>query len=820
MCDFSSLAASLETLVKLNFPYRSPGFGDKTRAMVKHSLALSALLLAACSIESQSPRELGTTSQSLSQVLQDEEEPNSTTATATPLSFDANGAAVVRATLSPTADADLYSFSASMNDRIYAGTMTAWAAPSQDSLLELLASDGTTVIEEDDDDGVFAQFSSSIAGAQITGAGSATYYLRVKPFSTGVIRPYDLHVQRHSGSPVAETEPNGNGGSFQALPASKWVSGALADATDVDGFIIPATAGDTITVSLDLDPERDGGWDGQISLQSFGSTPGSVIANNNATVSAPFSEALYVTVNETGDYGVTVSSAASAFGTYHLSVTVDPKASTPSGSTCTLYTSTDIPVVIPAGPGAITSDLTVPNGAGRVGWMEVGLNIDHNRMADLNVDLIAPDGNSVGLFEASGSTIAGVQTTMTLVIDESAATPINSLGNTLTKLRVQPTSPHRLTWFNGQAATGTWTLNVNDTTGTNSGTLQGWSLRICTLPALSNSCPANTARTTVYSTDFEDDDGGFSHEGTADEWELGTPSLAPIDSCASGTECWKTDLDGTYTISSTSDLISPTIDLSNAAGSVNVTWMQKSNIEPTYDKATAAIRKANNADPSTLWEWQDGTNTTDPLETAGWGLHAATVSGFAGEDVELVFNLTADTTTNRSGLAIDDVTVTACIYVCGDGTELGTEECDDGNTDNGDGCDEKCQDEVATPDAGGPDAGLATDGGSDSGAGGSAGNSAGGNGGTPANGDDAGNVAGNGNGGNSGAGGTMERPPIDFPDTAGTGGTAGANPTAQPEEDSGCGCKVAGRSSTQQSWSGLALVAVLATAAARRRKRL
>jgi cysteine-rich repeat protein len=183
----------------------------------------------------------------------------------------------------------------------------------------------------------------------------------------------------------------------------------------------------------------------------------------------------------------------------------------------------------------------------------------------------------------------------------------------------------------------------------------------------------------------------------------------------------------------------------------------------------------------------------------------------------LVVNLTADTTTNRSGLAIDDVTVTACIYVCGDGAELGTEECDDGNTDNGDGCDENCQDEVATPDAGGPDAGLATDGGSDSGAGGNAGNSAGGNGGTPANGDDAGNAAGNGNGG---AGGTMERPPIDFPDTAGSGGTTGANTAPQPEEDSGCGCKVVGRSSTQQPWPGLALTALLATAAMRRRRRL
>jgi cysteine-rich repeat protein len=785
--------------------------------MVKHSLILSSLLsgllLAACSRESADAPQLGKLQQPLSQVLQSETDDNDISTGATPLLIDGNGVALVRANALPAADVDWYSFSATAGDRIYAATMTAWSADGiiPDSQLDLVGNDGITIIETDDDEGSFSNYASSIAGARILTSG--TYYLRARAFGSTPLRPYDLHFQRRSGVPTAEAEDNGP--TAQNLPASHWVSGAISAAGDTDNFLFSANAGDTVYLGLDLDPERDGfDWNGKISLSPFGTGQAAISANNTSLRSAPFSESLFVTVNETGDYWATVSNGeGSSTGTYNLSVTVDPKAGDPIGSTCTTYPSTDVPVTITAGPSTVTSEITVPGSAGRVGTLEVALNIDHNRMEDLNVSLTAPDGNTIGLFNAVGSPTAGVQTTMNLVLDDTAATPIDYLDNTVARMRAQPTAAHRLEWLNGQTVAGTWTLNVNDTLAGNGGTIQGWSIRVCTMTTSSSSCPGGTARTPVLSEDFEDDGGGFTHSGASDEWERGTPSLAPISSCASGTNCWKTDLDGTYSPSSNATLVSPTVDLSNTAGSLIVTWMQKSNIESAMkDKATVAIREGDDTNSTTLWTWLGANGATGDQEAAGWGLHQAVVPGYSGGNAELVFNLTADTGVQWTGLAIDDVVISACVYVCGDGAELGAEECDDGNTDNGDGCDENCQEETsavadagdsgATDIDGGPnhDAGLA------------------GNAGAPMTGDDAGNPSSGGNdGGDTSTGGTLARPPIDFPDSAGSGGTSAA-PTAGADENSGCGCKLVG-SATEQPWSAWALSAMLGAAIVRRRRR-
>lgn len=110
-----------------------------------------------------------------------EVEPNGTTATASPLG---GSNLVVRAPLWPNGDIDFYSFTATAGDRVYVATMTSGAAGSStDSQITLLASDGTTVIEFDDDNGSFAGLSSSIAGATIPTNG--TYFLRINDFTAG-----------------------------------------------------------------------------------------------------------------------------------------------------------------------------------------------------------------------------------------------------------------------------------------------------------------------------------------------------------------------------------------------------------------------------------------------------------------------------------------------------------------------------------------------------------------------------------------------------------------------------------------------------------
>ena len=163
-----------------------------------------------------------------------EVEPNGTTATASPI---AGTNVVIRGMLYPNGDVDFYSFAANAGDRVYAATMTSFSAGnSTDSQITILASDGTTVIEFDDDNGTFAGLSSSIAGATIPSNG--TYYLKVNDFTAGTAseRGYELHFRLQSGAPTPEVESNDTPATANPLPANGWVSGTRnpAAATEQD----------------------------------------------------------------------------------------------------------------------------------------------------------------------------------------------------------------------------------------------------------------------------------------------------------------------------------------------------------------------------------------------------------------------------------------------------------------------------------------------------------------------------------------------------------------------------------------------------------
>ncbi len=789
-------------------------------------LSWAALALFACSND-PNERDLGRARSALSQVLSSETEPNAASGSATALSLDANGVAVVRADIAPNADEDFYSFTASTGDRVYAATMTGFSAStSTDSVLDLFASDGTTLIENDDEDGTFSGAASVIAGARIPSNG--TYFLRVKHFSTTVnsqLRPYDLHFQRRSGSPTAEAEPNDSPG--ETLAVTKWVVGSLSSAADIDTFQVTLAAGDTVFASLDLDPERDTTtWNGTLELGLFGTN---YLAAADSSSTSPNGEALFATVKDAGTYAIRVRAAAATFGSYHLDVAVRPKATPADGSACTTYASTNVPQAIAAGPSVASSSLTIPGGAGRIHSMEIALDVTHNAMVDLDATLTAPTGNTVVLFTDIGGTV-GVDTAMNLVLDDTAAVPIGLVGGRTVGMHVTPEATSALYWFDGQVATGTWTLNVYDDAAGDAGTLNNWSIRICTVPAADTTCPAGASQVTILDADFEAGNQGFTHSGTVDEWERGTPASLPVGSCASGTNCWKTDLDGTYDASSSQDLLSPALDLSDAIGPIWISWMQQYHMEQaTYDHASIVAQEVGGANPSTLWQWTGATMTapvgsaaTNVFEAGGWGLHRARLDSFAGDNTEVKFHLDSDTTGEYGGLAIDDVMVTACHYECGDG-ELydvglgGTEECDDGNTDNGDGCSDTCQDQPVTsadasmsPDAG-SDGGTLSDASAGSANGGSSNDDASAGGGSPnGNSDDA--AAGNASGGSPFGGGGA-------PNSGGAGPDAGSVVTpAGVSEDSGCGCKVTG-SLNQSPWHTLALLGLALSLTARRRRR-
>ena len=615
-----------------------------------------------------------------------ESEPNGTSATASPI---AGSQAVVRAPLFPNGDIDFYSFTANAGDRIYVAAMTSFSAGSStDSQVTVLASDGTTTLEFDDDNGSFAGLSSSIAGVTIPSNG--TYYLKVNDFTAGTTseRPYELYFRKQTAAPTAEIEANDTPATANPLPSSGHVSGSRnpALATEQDWYSLNLNAGDTVMLSLDLDPERDlVTWNGRLGFALFGDAGNQILAvdDSGAGDVAPNpnrpSEALFMTVKTAGTYYAFVDSALAAVGgptsTYNLSVTVFP--ATQEGVNCTTYTSTNVPQTIGPGTGLVSSTITVP-GNPIIADLDVDIQLNHALMLDIDAHLRSPSGNDNGLFTDIGSAATGGQTIMDVVIDDEAGLP--PAFTALKGTQIKPELNYRLGWFDGENAGGTWTLDLrDDTAGTNGGTLTGWALKICEAPP-APSCPVGYAPVTVVSTDFESGAAGFTHSGTQDEWELGLPAtaatntanpVAAFNSCSSGVNCWKTDLDNTYNVSSNQDLLSPNVNLSGMVAPIIVNWSQRYQMESaSFDHMFVDAQQVGGATPVRLFEWLDATMVNAPGNPAvnvpaasGWSRMSRRADSLAGLNSEVRFHLDSDTTVQLGGLAIDDFSVTGCQLV-------------------------------------------------------------------------------------------------------------------------------------------------------------
>jgi subtilisin-like proprotein convertase family protein len=594
-------------------------------------------------------------------------EPNNTVANAQPIS----GTGVrVRADLYqfPIAggDVDIYSFFGNAGDRVYAATQTFFSAGSGDTVIDIIAPDGTTVLETDDEDGAIGGSASNIGGTTLLATG--THYVRVRPFTltlAGTIRPYDLYFRVQSGAPVAEVELN-DVGTPNPLPPSGWVSGTIATAADSDTFSFTANAGDTIVAILDADPERNAPeWNPILGIGLFnnfylvveGSTVGGALDDANP------SEAFFMTVKDTGTYEVLVAESANggaANFTYHLSVSVIPG----NKRRCTTYA---------AGAGGAINDATINNfpltvaGNEVINNLQVAFSATHTDLTDLDVSLVGPQGNEVVLFDDVPVSAAGAAAPQfNLVLDDEAAVPIGAFGLD-SGMHYSPESFSRLNWFKGQQSNGTWTLRIRDDAAGDTGTLHSWSLNICEEPSVRRPL---VSETDVFLADFESGTNGFTHSGTQDEWARGTPSggSAPIIGCFAGLNCWKTDLTGTYNSSSNQDLLSPSINLTTIAGrNITLSWWQKYQIgTASSDTAFVEIREVGN--PSNfrkLWEWKAadmirsvGTPAVTVQESAGWGLMEYDISEFGGKNIEVRFHLESDAAaTNRSGIAIDDFNV-------------------------------------------------------------------------------------------------------------------------------------------------------------------
>lgn len=605
--------------------------------------------------------------------LGSESEPNGTVATADPLSGSAgrikgnlwnSGPALV----SDGTDTDIYSITTGApNAKIFASAMTSFGG-GLDTTIDILASDGTTVLESDIADGTFGGTAASIAGTNLATPG--TYYIRVVNASaTSPVAPYDLYFAVKTGSPVAEVEPNNNGGTSNPVPASGYLSGAVATPSpnpDNDTYSVALGAGDTVFVSVDGDPERDNvQWNPRLGVGLFG-TPANFLVVNDVSVGSatnPLSEAFFITAKTAGTYVVYIDEPAglgSPTATYNVSVTVIPKLST----SCTTYTNA---TSTPLADVALTSSTINVPGSPLIKSARVSLDITHPLTADLDVNLVSPAGNDNGLF-TDVATVNTQTVHLNLGLDDNAGTPMGNF-TVNSGMVFQPEIAYRLGYFTGENAGGNWRLDIRDDLAANTGTLNSWSLEIC-----EDTAPAGSV---VYSQDFEASNGGYTHSGTLDEWEYGTPNTAAtttsppqaaIIGCASGTNCWKTDLDGGYDLDSSHNLVSPTINLTGVTGPINLSWMARYQMESvSFDRIWVQVTEVGNPTNNRIvWHANNatmnnggtiGSPAINVPQSAGWALFRADISDFANKQVQLTFHLDGDNSIVYSGWAIDDVIV-------------------------------------------------------------------------------------------------------------------------------------------------------------------
>jgi Bacterial pre-peptidase C-terminal domain len=261
-----------------------------------------------------------------------ETEPNDTSGTATAITFTPT--AITSAAINPGGDIDFYTFTAPAGSRVWLATDTGGTqnagATSRDTVVDLLAADGTTVIENDDDDGtgnggdgtIETGLASIIAGRTLTAGG--TYFIRVQAFSaTGIVNPYRLFVSLTNVAATAEVEANDTAATANVANSPALRSGAIGVAGDVDYYSVSANAGDTIFFPVDTDPERDG--TGTDLVVEFRDPADAILLSVDSSITGslanPAAEGANYTVSTSGTYFVKVRHfSATGTGTYNIHI--------------------------------------------------------------------------------------------------------------------------------------------------------------------------------------------------------------------------------------------------------------------------------------------------------------------------------------------------------------------------------------------------------------------------------------------------------------------------------------------------------------------
>lgn len=250
---------------------------------------------------------------------------NNSALTATPLADGDCG----EGNIDPAGDIDFWSRAdASPGNIVYCYVHTESSSTSTDSLLEIRAADGTTILDDDDNDGPGQ--GSVVAGLVLDDAGPI-FYRVIENGDNARITPYELvQVLAHPADRLPEEEPNGTAATATPIDATVMAGDAAWGDADLDFYSVELSAGQTLVVMVDEDPDNDGELaDSQIQLiDTDGVTileSGDNLSGNNANAAA------LSNVGASGTYYVRISNDAGPGTVYEFATIVDCARSCPDG---------------------------------------------------------------------------------------------------------------------------------------------------------------------------------------------------------------------------------------------------------------------------------------------------------------------------------------------------------------------------------------------------------------------------------------------------------------------------------------------------------
>lgn len=156
-----------------------------------------------------------------------------------------------------------------------------------------------------------------------------------------------------------------------------------------------------------------------------------------------------------------------------------------------------------------------------------------------------------------------------------------------------------------------------------------------------------------YSSDFEEDDGGFITGGSNSCWEWGIPTSGP-NAAASGEKVWATNLSGDYYTSSNAYIESPEITIPEDKIPY-LSFKHWYHTENNWDYGYVQI-----SDDGENW-----TNITGKITNVsnGWISEEIAIPEYRGKTIKIRFHFYSDYSVVRSGWYIDDVVVSGIDFV-------------------------------------------------------------------------------------------------------------------------------------------------------------